>query len=458
MEATLIFSMQQIKPVALVPAVQRYDWGSATEFPRLFGMPNPEAIPLAELWYGTHPDGPTQVCDSVGCPAGYDLRSYVQHYPAQSLGSEVVERFGLELPFLLKVIAAARPLSLQAHPSKEQAEAGFAREESLGIPVGAPNRSYRDRNHKPELLAALTPFGAMVGFREPNEIESFLAPLGSEAAPLSRALVARGIEGVYDAVQAMSAPQLQSIVNAATAVSADEHGREGEHGQRSGDNREADSREADSPRSLCYHTIAELSTARPDDPGILAPLYLNVLHLQPGQALYLPSGILHAYLYGVGVEIMANSNNVLRGGLTSKFIDRQELQKVARFEPYQAPLLDGVAPREFRASFEEFALSRLELTANPLTVARSQASPEILLCTQETALFRELTNANSDGDQLQSREIQLPAGTAMFVPACCGEYQLLGPGTVFRACVSTGASVGTSADAGANAGTEVAPA
>ncbi|MFN2311244.1 MAG: mannose-6-phosphate isomerase, class I [Spirochaetia bacterium] len=448
--------MQQIKPVALAPAVQRYDWGSPTEFPRLFGMPNPEDRPLAELWYGTHPDGPTQVCDSDGCPAGYNLRSYVQHYPAQSLGPEVVERFGVELPFLLKVIAAGRPLSLQAHPSKEQAEAGFAREEGLGIPIGAPNRSYRDRNHKPELLAALTPFGAMVGFREPNEIESLLAPLGSEATSLRRALVAGGIAGIYDAVQAMSAPQLRSIVNAATAVSASELGREGEdglegeRGQRGRDSREADSREADSPRRLCYRTIAELSAARPDDPGILAPLYLNVLHLQPGQALYLPSGILHAYLYGVGVEIMANSNNVLRGGLTSKFIDREELQKIVRFEPYQALLLDGVAPLEFPPSFEEFALSRLELTAGPLTVARSQASPEILLCTQKTALFRELTNAHSDGDQLQSRGIQLPAGKAVFVPACCGEYQLFGPGTVFRACVGTGASVGT--------GTKVAPA
>jgi len=443
--AKLGFSMQHINPVLLSPAIQRYAWGSVTDFPQLFGMRNPDSEPMAELWYGTHPDGPTQVCDPAGSPAGFDLRSYVQQFPAQMLGDELGKRYGSELPFLLKVLAAGLPLSLQAHPSKEQAEAGFAREQGLGVPVGAPHRSYRDRNHKPELIAALTPFGAMVGFREPGAIQHLLAPLGPEATPLREALKSGGLQGLYDAVSELSTTRLRSIIHAVKDLIAADDAREQE-GQEE-DSREQDSREQDSPLALCYRTIVSLSSTYPDDPGVLAPLYLNLLQLQPGQALYLPAGILHAYLYGVGVEIMANSNNVLRGGLTSKFIDREELRRVVRFEPYQAPRLSGAARHEYATSFEEFALSRLELSTKELTVARPQPGPEILLCTHGKALFKVVTNeapgansgadphADPHADPNPTVDLELSAGKAIFVPASCTAYLLSGPATVFRACV-----------------------
>ncbi len=423
-DAKLGFTMQQIGPVLLSPAIQRYAWGSATDFPQLFGIPNPEGDPMAELWYGTHPDGPTQVCDPSGSSAGYDLRSHVQQTPVQMLGDEVHERFGSELPFLLKVLAASQPLSLQAHPSKEQAQEGFAREEGLCIPVDAPHRSYRDRNHKPELITALTPFGAMVGFREPGVIEGLIAPFGPGGVPLRDALRSRGLEGLYDAISELSPARLQNLVQVVHSLIPAAHDREEE-------SRDETSREEELIQALCYRTIVSLSSAYPNDPGALAPLYLNVLQLQPGQALYLPAGILHAYLHGVGVEVMANSNNVLRGGLTSKFIDRAELRRVVQFEPYQAPLLTGTAPDEYATSFEEFALSRLELSTGQLPVDRAQPGPEILLCTHGTALFQ----ASSQAGPFPLRELELPAGKAVFVPATCASYVLTGPATVFRATV-----------------------
>ncbi|TVR89168.1 MAG: mannose-6-phosphate isomerase, class I [Spirochaetaceae bacterium] len=424
--AKLCFHMQQISPVVLSPAIQRYDWGSPTDIPRLFGIPNPNGEAMAELWYGTHPDGLTQVCDITGAPVEYDLRSFVQQDPERSLGPDVVERFGSELPFLLKVIAAGQPLSLQAHPSKDQAEAGFAREECLGIPQGAPHRSYRDRNHKPELVAALTPFGAMVGFRDPGALEHVIAPIEAEAGLLLAALASGGVERLFDDVLALSLPQLQSIINAVQRVAPDESGERGIGGQ-----------EQDSARALCYQTILRLALAYPNDPGVLAPLYLNVLHLDPGAALCLPAGVLHAYLYGVGVEIMANSNNVLRGGLTSKYVDREELRRVVSFEPYLPPVLSGAASFAFPTSFEEFALSRLELTASPFTVARSNAGPEILLCTKGTARVKVMADANGSANQPCVQDLEVPAGKAVFVPAFCTDFVLTGPATVFRACVGT---------------------
>ena len=422
--AKLWFHMQQMSATVLSPAIQRYAWGSPTDFLRLFGIPNPNGEPMAELWYGTHPDGLTQVCDATGAPMGHDLRSLVQQDPQSSLGPDIAERFGSELPFLLKVIAAGQPLSLQAHPSKEQAEAGFAREEGLGIPVAAPHRSYRDRNHKPELVAALTAFGAMVGFRDPGALENVLAPIEAEAGLLLAALHSGGIERLYDAVAELSLRELRSIIGAVERVLTDESGE-----------RRTGSPEEDSVRTLCYQTIVRLASAYPNDPGVLAPLYLNVLHLKAGDALCLPAGVLHAYLHGVGVEIMANSNNVLRGGLTSKYVDREELRRVVRFEPYQPPILSGAASFTFPTSFEEFSLARLELTASPLTVARSDAVPEILLCTKGTARVKVVGDGSRAAVRPQEQELEIPAARAVFVPAYCTAFVLTGPATVFRACV-----------------------
>lgn len=424
-DAKLGLGMHHLNPVLLAPAVQHYAWGSATDFPRLFGVANPKGEPMAELWYGTHPDGPTKVCDHSGSPTGIDLRSQVQHYPEQSIGAELAQRFGSELPFLLKVIAAAQPLSLQAHPSKEQAEEGFAREEAQGVPVSAPNRSYRDRNHKPELIAALTPFSAMVGFRDPPAIAALIAPLGPEAEPLLEALTSGGIKGMYDGLVGISTTRLRSIISSVTdLVPATDVGEE-------------NAQEEAALQALCYRTLLQLFSAYPNDPGVLAPLYLNVLRLEPGQALYLPAGILHAYLHGVGVEIMANSNNVLRGGLTSKFIDRAELRRVVRFAPYQPPVLNGVASHEYPTSFEEFALTRLDLAAKQLVVARPRPGPEILLCTHGRAIFQAEPNVDVDATVSPAQPLELSAGKAIFVPAACSAYALSGPATVFRATVGT---------------------
>lgn len=361
-----------------------YAWGSTTAIAGLLGRP-PSGRPEAELWIGAHPDSPSVAHvpeDGTDSP----LDALISRDPEHFLGVDSVARFGPRLPFLAKVLAAEEPLSLQVHPSLEQARAGFARENDAGLPADAPNRNYRDDNHKPEMILALTRFEALCGFRPVAETrrivahvaESFaaagipapvvLAGLLEDLSGGSEAGESGGADG--DALQrafrrlmtgdgvAEAAAQVVSLLNSGAALD---------------------------PFRAELSTVVDLDRKYPGDPGVLVSLLLNRISLHPGEAVYLPAGNVHAYLHGLGVEVMASSDNVLRGGLTPKFVDVPELLRTIDFKPVAVPMLQAertVLDQElYRPPFQEFQLQRIELgpDGGPVPLAQSGAAVVIVV-------------------------------------------------------------------------------
>ena len=377
-------------------AIRKYDWGSTSSIPSLLGCAE-DGKPWAELWLGAHPSAPSVVGESRT-----PLDELIAADPAAQLGTAVTDRFG-SLPFLFKVLAAAAPLSLQAHPSVPQAEAGYAREDAAGIPIDAPNRSFRDRFHKPELICALTDFHALCGFRDPVATLDVLATIDTAALdPIrDRLAVFSDVDGLGPLLEylltlpATDAAALVAPVVAACGVP--------------GADRHADVRAM----------AAALGERYPGDAGVVTALLLNLVHLKPGEALFLGAGSLHAYLGGTGVEIMANSDNVLRGGLTTKHIDIPTLLEVVDARPIE-PVVQRPALVRGIASYDtpvpEFLLDRLDLDGSATV-----SGPAILLCT--------------DG-AVDAGSFSLERGAAAWLPAGDGIVELRGRGTVYRAGVN----------------------
>ena len=377
-------------------AIRKYDWGSTSSIPSLLGCAE-DGKPWAELWLGAHPSAPSVVGESRT-----PLDELIAADPAAQLGTAVTDRFG-SLPFLFKVLAAAAPLSLQAHPSVPQAEAGYAREDAAGIPIDAPNRSFRDRFHKPELICALTDFHALCGFRDPVATLDVLATIDTAALdPIrDRLAVFSDVDGLGPLLEylltlpATDATALVAPVVAACGVP--------------GSDRHADVRAM----------AAALGERYPGDAGVVTALLLNLVHLKPGEALFLGAGSLHAYLGGTGVEIMANSDNVLRGGLTTKHIDIPTLLEVVDARPIE-PVVQRPALVQGIASYDtpvpEFLLDRLDLDGSATV-----SGPAILLCT--------------DG-AVDAGSFSLERGAAAWLPAGDGIVELRGRGTVYRAGVN----------------------
>lgn len=353
--------------------IMEYAWGSRTALAELLGTASPSATPQAELWIGAHPKAPSKVLWNGNWGT---LDRLIEECPETLLGPRAVERHGATLPFLFKVLAAGQPLSIQAHPSLTQARAGFTRENETGIPLTAPQRNYRDNNHKPELICALQPFWALCGFRPPGQIKGWLErlalPLLSSAA---RALQNTKVEHALRLFleELLGAPQPW---RSKVAASLAEH-------------------VAKLPRSEPEITwAAELCALYPTDIGVLAPFFLNLVKLTPGEALFLGPGVLHAYLDGLGVELMANSDNVLRGGLTPKHVDVPELLSVLDFTPTDIRRLraERISDHEevFVTGAEEFQLS--VVTVEPLTPVTGEPDQEIavMLCTEGRAKIQDL--------------------------------------------------------------------
>lgn len=391
--------------------IQHYAWGSRTSLAELLGHP-PASQPEAELWIGAHPTAPSRLSD------GRSLLDAIRSDPANLLGHEVRARFGARLPFLLKVLAVDAPLSLQAHPTLEQAARGFAREELAGVPLDAPERTYKDDNHKPELLCALTPFEALSGFRPPAESAALFEWLGVTSLDLVELR-----SGAPDALRRTFSRLMTLPATARATVTADVLSR-CERARPSGGRFAA---------SVAW--AAKLGARYPGDIGAVASLLLNHLSLEPLDAVFLEAGRLHAYLSGTGVEIMANSDNVLRGGLTPKHIDVPELLHVLAFDspPVRPSPVRELSPCELRyeTPAPEFQLSRLELGPGQ----RFQADvlgPEILLCVDGQATVVPSPRAASAPRPLRR-------GQACFLPASSGGYELQGNGRVFRATVGRAA-------------------
>jgi mannose-6-phosphate isomerase len=388
--------------------IQPYAWGSRTALAELMGRPSPSPTPEAELWMGAHPGAPSRVRRGEAAPSLLEL---VRQAPEREVGAALHRRFGAELPFLLKVLAAGAPLSLQTHPSLAQAREGFERENAQGIPLTASHRNYKDANHKPELLCALTPFDALCGFRSADEtLELFTSlavpALESLLAPLRESTDALGVRRMFEALMTLPRGERGALVGMTVASCAQRASRS-------------------APYAEELRWAVRLAEQYPGDPGVLGALMLNLVRLSPGEAIYLPAGNLHAYLEGVGVEIMANSDNVLRGGCTPKHVDVPELLRVLDFRcgpipPMRAQAAQG-GEEVYATPTEEFRLSRIPLSPGA-SVRPARRGAEILLCIEGRARL------SSGGATLE-----LPRGASAFVSASDGAYALEGEGVVFRA-------------------------
>jgi mannose-6-phosphate isomerase len=381
-----------------------YAWGSPDFIPALLGN-EANGEPVAEMWMGAHPAAPSALAAT-----GLSLADFIADDPETVLSSEVSARFGDRLPFLLKVLAADKPLSIQAHPNVDEARAGFAAENARGVPIGAPGRNYADANHKPELICALTDFDALIGFRNVADTVGFLQALAERGArqlgPISERLPADGgLRDVVTEILGMSAVRraelLAELVPACSAI-ATQNGKWQHECQ----------------------WICRLAEFYPGDAGVILALLMNLVRLRPGQAFFLSAGRIHSYLRGAGVELMASSDNVLRCGLTSKHVDVAELLEVLDFTteapvPLE-PVRDG-GLLHYPVTVPDFLLSRVDLDGTA-SASWSAMGPQIVLCTNG-----RLELAVNSEDQCS-----LISGQAVFIPAGV-DLSLRGDGQLFRA-------------------------
>jgi mannose-6-phosphate isomerase len=386
----------------LMNTVRHYPWGSRTVIPELLGETSPADRPYAELWMGAHPDAPSVL--SNGTP----LDKAIKEQPDALLGAGVHERFGARLPFLMKVLAAEQPLSLQAHPTNEQARAGFAAEEAAGVPRDDPTRTFKDPFHKPELLLAITTFEALCGFRPVEESLHCLAKLQvPELKPTIAALARGGLRAVIPQLIALL-PEHRALLVSAVAAAAGRFVT------------------AHDPEFInTYRWAASLAETYPGDPGVVISLMCNHLKLAPGEAVFLPAGNLHAYLSGAGVEVMAGSDNVLRGGLTHKHVDLAALIEVLDFTDGRVPVIHpvlGPGGLRYPVPVDDFDLTRCQLDAQSGSL--TTRGPQVLLCTEGAAVL-----SSTDG------ELTLEKGGSAFVPAGA-PVSARGPAVLYRATTS----------------------
>ncbi|MBP6087494.1 MAG: mannose-6-phosphate isomerase, class I [Rhodoluna sp.] len=371
-----------------------YAWGSTTLIPDYFGVPA-TGRPMAEIWFGTHDGSPARLTET-------------NEPLVTALG-------GKQLPFLLKILAADSPLSIQAHPNSAQAAEGFARENAAGVGIQAADRNYKDDRHKPEMIVALTEFEALCGFKSTKQIrnllESMLDP--TDVSEGLRTLVNHWLE-LFDSEDGLR------------KLFVDVMNRRG--------NLDGVTAELTQQANLSaqFELAARLNILYPGDPGVIVALLMNHVWLEPGEALFLPAGNIHAYLSGLGVEIMAASDNVLRGGLTPKHIDVAELERVLVFEETQVEhvktreLAKGLV--ELETPVDDFILYRAELSGGVVLADLNVPGASIVLCTAG-----EIAVSNS----IEERVV-LKRGEAAFMAADAKKFSMAGSGTAFLATSTFG--------------------
>jgi mannose-6-phosphate isomerase len=384
------------RPLRLDGRVQHYSWGDSTFIPTLIGQPNRSRRPFAELWIGAHPDLPA-VAWIDGTAVTLDR--LIDAAPEALLGQDVAARFDGKLPFLLKVLAARQPLSIQVHPNLEQARDGFDREDRDGVPIDNAKRNYRDRNHKPELLVALTDFYALRGFRPLSEVGELLASM-PELRSVTEAISDsnRGLGDLYRRLMRLPQQSVNALLDPLVHRLHDEH--------------RATAFSRDDPRFWLLHADRLFSVPGRRDRGLFSTLLLKLMHLHPDQGIFLPAGELHSYLQGVGLELMANSNNVLRGGLTPKHVDVDELLRVVRFEAAPAEIIEPetiqAARTRYRVPAAEFELEALSLRA-----AEQRTLPKAGI---RVAL---ILDGDLELDSKTGARLRLARGQSFLLPAGC---------------------------------------
>jgi mannose-6-phosphate isomerase len=390
--------------------IQNYSWGSKSFIPQLTGETTPENTPQAELWMGAHPKAPSLVWhDGEWVP----LPKLIREDPEGVLGKSVAKKFLNKLPFLFKVLAAEKPLSIQAHPNRDQARQGFSRENSWGVPLNAPHRNYKDDNHKPEIICALTPFWALIGFRKLEEIVALTDQLG--VSSFSDRIMDSGGQVYHESLRRLFTDLLtmnrdnQRRMVAEVVESCEKH----------------------ASADKAFEWTVKLNRAYAGDTGVLSPLFMKIVCLEPGgEAMYIPSGQLHSYLEGAGIELMANSDNVLRGGLTPKNIDVPELLDILDFSASERCLLNperGMnGEKLYPCPAEEFMLSTISLNEGTVFLSPEKRSVEMMICTEGEAKI-------IDSDRRE--DLSLNKGTAIIVPASAGPYRIEGTCTLYKATV-----------------------
>ncbi|MDP8203207.1 MAG: mannose-6-phosphate isomerase, class I [Candidatus Tenebribacter mawsonii] len=388
--------------------IRDYEWGSKTFIPNLMSEETVAEEPQAEMWMGTHHLASSRIkIDGKE----ESLLQIISVDPLIMLGEKVAAKFNNELPFLLKVLAAASPLSIQAHPNKIQAEKGFKLENKKHIPTDSALRTYKDSNHKPELICALTSFEALCGFQPIEEIIERFNYLGleehipqikesdSDSANLKKIFLNLMRENNDE-----QSKRISIIINKLAMAKA-----------------------RNEKEISIFKWISRLAAIYPSDMGVFSPLFLNLVKLKPGEAFFIESGVLHSYLNGCGVEIMANSDNVLRGGLTSKKVDIPQLTQTLDFSSNG---LQKIEPEKvnneatYKAVVTEFQLSKINVTNNQPYINDDFFSAEILLCTGGEGMI-----------SWSESSLEISSGESVFIPQAIAEYSIKGTLELFRAVV-----------------------
>lgn len=387
--------------------IQEYEWGSISAIPDLLGHPA-SGKPQAELWMGAHPKAPSQVKIDENWVS---LLEIIENYPIDVLGKDASEKFNGRLPYLFKVLAAAKPLSIQAHPSLYQAKKGFERENLLGIPINAPERNYRDDNHKPECICALSEFWALAGFRPIEQIILYLKKLCPEMLKneidiLENQQDFSGLKIFFQSLMTISIERKKAaLFETISRTSSFMH-----------------------TEDPVFQWILKLFEEYPEDIGVVSPLFLNLICLKPGQALFLPAGEPHAYLEGLALELMANSDNVLRCGLTPKHVDIPELLNVLTFFAKDVAVIMSRKISQTESVYDtpakEFSLSVISLLPELKWMSPVTRSADIIFCIDGRVVIES-------SDKL----LTLSRGQSGLVPASLRQYHLYGKGTCYKASV-----------------------
>jgi mannose-6-phosphate isomerase len=382
--------------------IQNYDWGSRTAIQDLFGFTNDNHQPQAEIWMGTHPNG----CSMIKKGASHiSLSELIEPNPSAFLSPETSNAYG-DLPFLFKILAADKALSIQVHPDKQDAELGYASEQKRGVPLDAFNRNYKDANHKPELVYALTDYQAMNGFRPFDEIlfafhQCAIPEISEYLDQFERNPNQQGLRTFFVALLSMQEARKTNALDHLLSYAA-----------------------SNKTLETC-ELILSLSQQYPNDVGLFAPFLLNIITLKPGEAMFLSARTPHAYIKGTGLEIMANSDNVLRAGLTHKYIDIKELVKCTDFIPKPSDSL--LTRAEIKGGEHHFPVPvqdfKFSIYHAPKQQQVAMSSAEILMPIDD-----ELILHADSGETLT-----LGKGQSAFVPAYVNQYTISSNGRVARA-------------------------
>jgi mannose-6-phosphate isomerase len=398
----------------LINRIQEYAWGSKTAIAELMGYPTPSPKPQAELWMGAHPKAPSEVLlDSVRV----SLIELIKKDPISILGKATFRKFSGSLPFLFKVLAAGEPLSIQAHPTIKQARDGFRRENRENIPLDAYERSYKDQNHKPEIISALTPFWAMSGFRPTKKMLSILnevsfQSINKEINDFEKMPDNKGLNVFFSLLMNLPKGKREGAVGEAVKWAG----------------------KAKNEKFPGFENISrwilKLNERYPGDIGVLSPIILNLILLNPGEAMFTHAGVLHAYLEGVGIELMANSDNVLRGGLTEKYIDVRELLRILDYsstEFRKIPVISlPTGEMLYDSPAREFRLSRIHVKNKDKYTSIEKRSVEIIICIEGGCIIYE---------EGESETLEISKGDSILIPACINRYVIKGTARLFKASV-----------------------